>query len=116
MSARRLVDMNPGWVGAGGEGVFKRGANGELIPIPQREGVGVMLDCPCGCATGLYVPFTNPLDGGPPHDPSRPTWDRTGDTFETLTTTPSVLRVNPESYNCGGWHGYITAGEIITCA
>lgn len=33
-------------------------------------------------------------------------WDHTGDDFETLTITPSIdLR--------GGWHGYITNGEIV---
>ena len=105
----RLLDLDPNWVGAGGEGVT-RSDTGE--PVPRREGVGVMFKCPCGCDVPCFVPFANPLDGGPPHDPGRPVWQRTGDTFETLTLTPSILRIS----GCPAkWHGFVTAGQIITC-
>lgn len=70
--------------------------------------------CPCGACDEFhdcYIPFTNPLDGGLPYD-GHPTWQRTGDTFETLTLTPSILR-NPTKGGCG-WHGYITNGEVLT--
>ncbi len=36
-------------------------------------------------------------------------WQRTGDTFETLTLTPSV---DAASHGVGHWHGFITNGEI----
>lgn len=96
----------------------------EYAPAPKRTGVGLSFDCPCAtCAakrTGdpdtdfylrVFVGFRNPLDGGPAHDP-RPgaQWERTGDTFETLTLTPSIL----DKGRCG-WHGFVTNGEVTSC-
>jgi hypothetical protein len=92
----KLVDLNPKFLDAHGE--------------PKRTGVGVEIDCPCGCGDPLYVPFAQPLDGGPAV--SRQGWERTGDTFQTLTLKPSILRSHPGS--CG-WHGYITSGEVMSC-
>lgn len=104
----RLTDMNPQFVGAGGAGIFR--ADG--TQATPRTGVGLAFDCPCGkCGIRCYVDFTNPLDGGPTLVPDRSHWQRTGDTFETLTLTPSILR-NPSKGGCG-WHGYIRAGEVI---
>lgn len=100
----RLVDLDPHWVGAGGEGIFDKDAN----PVPGRHGIGVSFDCPCGCTYRCFIPFANPLDGGPPY--LSVTWHREGDTFETLTLTPSILR-SREKGGCG-WHGFVTAGEI----
>lgn len=103
----RLTTRNPEFVGAGGEGVF----NADMTPATPRDGVGVLFDCPCGhCGIPVYVPFANPLDGSAQYD--RQGWQRTGDTFDTLTLTPSILR-NPDKGGCG-WHGYVTNGEIIT--
>jgi hypothetical protein len=98
----RLVDLHPVWVGAGGEGI--RNADGS--PAPARTGIGVSFDCPDGCGKHCFIPFENPLDGGPPIHPVSAQWKRTGDTFETLTLRPSLQRL-------GGcrWHGYITNGE-----
>lgn len=127
----KLVDLHPQWMGAGGEGISEPGldpctaCNGvgceicystgkTYVPAPERQGVGVLCDCPCGNRDEghqLYVPFANPLDGGPPmHTGKNNGWQRTGETFETLTLTPSILRIVP---SCG-WHGFITNGEIIT--
>lgn len=91
----RLVDLNPRFLGG----------------APDREGVGIEFDCPCGgiCGHSLFVPFENPLDGGAQYGPTG--WKRAGDTFETLTLTPSILRLAPSQ--CG-WHGFVTNGEIIT--
>ena len=81
MSARRtrLVDCNPRWA--------------------VRDGVtcGVGFDCPEGhegCAH--TIPFTPALDGSPAASwySSGAVWQRTGDTFETLSLSPSILR-NP---------------------
>lgn len=103
----RLTDLNPGWVGVGGEGV----TNGDGSPVRERRGIGVMFDCPCGAAfSPCYVPFANPLDGGPQHGAQG--WRRVGDTFDSLTLTPSILRTGSK---CAcKWHGYITNGEVIT--
>lgn len=104
----RLADLNPIFLGNGGEGVTET-ATGN--PMPRREGVGVDLDCPCGCAQRLFVPFNNPLDGGPPvHCRKDDAWQRNGDTFETLTLTPSIQRLDPDGCR---WHGFITDGAIV---
>lgn len=104
----RLIDLRPKFLGHGGEGVTNTATG---APVPRREGVGLQFDCPCGCGIPCFVHFSNPLDGGAPlvHEPF-PSWQRTGDTFETLTLTPSILRTPPRG--CG-WHGYITNGEVI---
>jgi len=103
-----LTDLDARFIGAGGEGVFR--ADGS--PAPLRTGVGVIFKCPCGKQHHEYdmvfVGFTNPLDGGPPIRDSAPLWERTGDTIETLTLRPSILRTDP---NGCGWHGYVTNGE-----
>lgn len=105
----RLVDLGPRWVGAGGEGI----SNKDGSPVPERHGVGVSFDCPCGsCGVRCYVPFANPLDGGPPHETAHPHWQRTGETFETLTLTPSLLR-SQDKGGCG-WHGFVTNGTVTS--
>jgi hypothetical protein len=130
---KRLADLNPRFLGSGGEGVYRRtdrlckvcngenagecdacyGGGFEYEPAPERVGVGVMLTCPCGTCDehhDLYVPFANPLDGGPALEHGKNNgWQRTGDTFETLTLTPSILRTRP--HGCG-WHGFITNGVV----
>ncbi len=109
----KLTDLNASFVGAGGPGV----SNADGSPVEERHGVGVSFDCPCGCDSPCFVCFTNPLDGKPAYDP-RVTWERVGDTLETLTLTPSILRVKWKDqkgveHGCG-WHGYITNGEVST--
>jgi hypothetical protein len=100
----RLADLEPGWVGAGGEGVTRNGQ-----PVPARHGVGLGFNCPCGCGDRCYVGFENPLDGKPYNDDGAPKWLRTGDTFDTLTLAPSIQRLS----GCR-WHGFIEAGNVRT--
>jgi hypothetical protein len=103
----RLADLHPKFVGAGGDGIYNTDlSTGTLVPAPARTGIGVMFDCPCGCDSRTFIPFANPLDGGPSLD--APGWQRTGESFETLTLTPSIQRVG----GCA-WHGFITNGEVI---
>lgn len=93
----KLTDLNPKFAGATG----------------GRSGTSIIMDCPCGkCGDDhrLYIPFANPIDGGPNVDEFCKGWQRTGETFETLTLTPSILRIE----GCK-WHGYITNGEIVPC-
>ena len=104
----RLTDLQPRLLHSGG-GVT-RADTGQ--PVPRREGVGMTLMCPCGCGVRFALIFTNPLDGGPTLDGVGPTWERTGDDFETMTLNPSVLRSEPRG--CG-WHGWIRDGEVIPC-
>lgn len=103
----KLVDLQPVFACHGGSGVT-RSDTGE--PIAETRGIGVIFDCPCGNhdeAHRCYVPFANPIGPGP-YVPEKG-WQRTGDSFETLSLTPSILRIG----GCG-WHGYITAGEVKT--
>lgn len=95
----KLAELNPKFLDSHGE--------------RQRIGVAVSFDCPCGCASRVCVHINPPLDGGPPI--SNHCWERAGDTFDTLTLKPSILRVNPERYGCCGWHGFVTAGEVTSC-
>lgn len=115
----RLTELNPRWCSVAG-----------------RSGQGVTFDCPHCRKARLCVFFANPLDGGTPlpcwkdtgvahpvldlyfaeHDASPPgfevvppgyLWQRSGETFESLTLTPSV-----DASASGHWHGFITAGEV----
>ena len=112
----RLTDLEPRWVGAGGDGIYRRGPSGELVPVPERHGVAITFRCPCGThrrdddydTDRVTIEFNNPLDGGPPMADPGARWDRTGETFETLTLRPSLQRIG----GCG-WHGFITAGEVV---
>lgn len=101
----KFTDLNPRFLSHGGEGVWQDGK-----PLPYREAVGVTFDCPCGCGVPLAVLFRNPVDGGAPITKKLPTWERTGDDFETMTLSPSILR----THGCG-WHGWVRNGEIVAC-
>jgi hypothetical protein len=101
----KLTDLNPSWVGYGGEGMMMNSQ-----PIPRRERTAIEFDCPCGCDHRVCIPFANPEDGqGPVY--SGLGWQRTGETFDDLTLTPSIQRELPA--RC--WHGYVTNGEVSTC-
>lgn len=93
----RLVDADPAWMDG-----------------TDRRGIGVQFNCPIHehCCGG--VQFTNPVDGGSPRDANgRPRWHRTGDTFETLTLSPSIRRLGgPDGCE---WHGFIRDGRFETC-
>jgi hypothetical protein len=102
----KLTELNPSFVGYGGEGISDKDGN----TVPRREGVGLHFDCPCGCDQPCFVYFSNPLDGGATVNGAGPAWTRTGTDFETLTLAPSILR-SKERGGCG-WHGWITDGEV----
>jgi hypothetical protein len=102
----KLTDLQPRWVRAGGEGTTDAAG----APVPERLGVGVSFECPCGCGgPRVYVQFSNPLDGGPPVADGDGHWARTGETFETLDLQPSIQRLR----GCR-WHGFVRNGEIVT--
>lgn len=100
----KLTDLNPEWCGAGGDGVTQNGQ-----PVPRREGVGVIFDCPCGGGERVFIGFKNPFDDEPPYVSGGHHWTRTGDTFDTLTLKPSIQRSDPKGCR---WHGFITNGEV----
>ena len=111
----RLVDLHPKWWAE-----------------PDRVGQGISFDCPCGCAgkpneARLSVAFANPLDGGVAIALGSPRllwpvigegtrvvvppgihWTRSGETFESLTLSPSI-----HAGNSGHWHGHVVSGGIV---
>lgn len=94
----RLSELNPRWV----TGLAFS------VPIP----VAVSFWCPHCMAARLHVPFRNPIDpegllANTNWQPPEPSWDRQGDTFDTLTLLPSV-----DASPRGHWHGHITNGEV----
>ena len=95
---KKLVDLNPQW--------FEIHGRDTLL-------AGVIYDCPCQldtCAWGgrVAISFSNPVRGEPANGPGERLWHRTGETFETLTLSPSVHQV-------GHWHGWIRNGVVESC-
>lgn len=118
----KLADLNPRWFAEEGR---------------HGQGVIFQCPCGCKGterAVNLAVVFTPPLDGGAvlpvgkisvQYDavrrsvgeaewnsyrdwaPSGIAWQRSGDTFETLTLAPSV-----DYGGAGHWHGHVQGGEI----
>jgi len=109
----RLIDLSPAW-----------------IDYQDRHGLGVAYNCILShCDWRLWTLFKNPLDGGPawpgnsrslilevfPGERSQKwpgykivgcgtcRWERSGETFETLTLSPSV-----NAHECG--HKTLTNG------
>jgi len=62
---------------------------------------GIAFICPCGCGSESYLPMRG---FGHPQEWS---WDGNRD---APTLTPSVQQVG----GCG-WHGWLRAGEWVTC-
>jgi hypothetical protein len=100
----RLTDLAPRWIGVlhwAGEFPFH---------------VGVSFLCPHCREQRLAVRFRPPIDPGnylpqmasPPAFLGDHLWNRSGETFEDLTLSPSI-----DFSAHGHWHGAITAGEII---
>lgn len=97
----------------------------------SRRGIGLMFECPLCVREGkseverawIPVHFTNPLDGGPAC-PSRwkdkegkdhvsVTWQRSGETLDDLTLSPSI---NADVHDHGthrGWHGHVQGGSFV---
>jgi hypothetical protein len=122
MRKDKLVDLNPKWM----EGRYA-GADGAIC--------GVRFDCPEGHADCWHaIPFTPDLAGVARESwqTNGAVWQRVGDTFETLSLSPSILRVPqfvsreaaiaagciPEyitdSTTCA-FHGFVTNGAITFC-
>lgn len=99
----KLLDLDPRWamdadIVIGG---IKR-------HYENRQGMCVSFECPHCRVQRLAVWFANPIDGLPPTDDASTLFQRTGETFETLTLSPSV-----DASKSGHWHGHVTNGEIM---
>lgn len=113
----KLIELEPRWVADFG------------APADAKQGIGFL--CPHCRLTRLAVFFDVPVCGHPPAAVVRPgdtlqahidqaeqghlmdyhigriLWHREGDSFETLTLTPSV-----DASHFGHWHGFITNGDV----
>jgi hypothetical protein len=102
-----LAALNARFVTAGGPGACAR----DGVEQPLREGVGVVMDCPCGglsaCVGPLYIAFVNATDGGSFLDGGG--HQRDGDSIETLTLSAPIERLG----GCG-WLGWIESGSALT--
>lgn len=103
----RLVDLEPRWA-IDADIVI----GGVTRHYDNRHGMAISFWCPCGCRgtdreTRLGVWFKNPIDGLPPTDDADKLWGRVGDTFETLTLSPSI-----DASHLGHWHGFIAGGMV----
>jgi hypothetical protein len=120
----RLRDLDPHWLG---EADHVPEPDGSVRP--GRKRLGVSFRCPVHPQDGhrLAVLFANPIDGGTPLQGERCHWQRTGDTFDDLTLTPSIdvkneyidadgrrvdAQGNPTDVVSSHWHGFITRGEV----
>jgi len=96
----KLIELNPRWTG------FPDG----------HIRFGLTFDCPHCKTQRLGVVFANPIDPegwierGVAMPKAECKWSRTGESFETLTLTPSI---DSSRIDFGGhWHGFITNGEV----
>lgn len=102
----KLTDLDPYYVASGGENV----SNADGSPVPYRDRIGLTFDCPCRkCSTRVCILFQNPPDGGPCCDATQRHWTLSGESFEDMTLTPSIQRLQPDCK----WHGFVTKGEVI---
>lgn len=108
----RLSDLDPHWVA------------GFDAPAGAKQGVSFKCPC-CRTTTRLAVFFDVPICGNAAvdlkqvhrsqaldghledHHIGRILWHREGESFDTLTLTPSV-----DASHFGHWHGFVTNGEI----
>lgn len=103
MSTRRtrLADCSPSWV--------------------VHDGIrcGLRFACPEGREDCWHVlPFSPPLEGGvtTSWQENGACWSRTGDTFGTLTLSPSIRRIPVPGYDECALHIFIREGMIEFCS
>lgn len=72
----------------------------EIRQYSNGEFAGMAFICPCGCGQEGYLPF----------EPApSPSWAWDGNLLKP-TLAPSILQKN----GCR-WHGWLKAGEFVTC-
>jgi hypothetical protein len=106
----RLVDLAPRWFDVPGLGTDKDGIT-FLCPHCQEVRLGVQFANPVQGGVGVLMSNKDKLrhvhELGTFDVPPGYLWQRDGETFETLTLTPSV-----DASKSGHWHGSISNGGI----
>ncbi len=107
----KLTELNPRWIVSGDRRVGLTFDCPHCFSIPDIQDTDI-------AKIGVY--FKNPIGGGLPIE-TKYLWNRKGDTFETMTLSPSVNASKAgqplETITIRGkghWHGWITNGEITT--
>jgi hypothetical protein len=96
----KLVDCDPKWADSYGE--------------VEAGATHVMFDCPEGHeGCWHHIPFTPSLNGQAMTS-AHAIWQRTGETFETLTLSPSIATRPPRPNGCA-LHIHIANGQIEFC-
>lgn len=103
----KLVDLDPRWLRAADS------------PTDAKQGISFLCPHCQKCRLGVF--FTPTICGNPPavpdpllHDHLQDThlgkvlWERTGETFETMSLKPSI-----DASRWGCWHGWVTNGECV---
>jgi hypothetical protein len=105
----RLIELDPRWFTFAhpADGVDIRFGLTFLCPHCRTQRLGVEFDPPIDPA-GLIAKF------GIQFPQANRVWKREGDTFETLTLSPSIDASRAATIEFDGhWHGHITAGNVI---
>lgn len=99
----RLLDLEPRWAAD-----YDILIGDHVVHDEDRKGMALTFLCPHCKSTRLGVFFRNPIDGKPPSDDfdADHLWQRTGETFDALTLSPSI-----DASKSGHWHGFIENGE-----
>ena len=103
----RLIELEPRWFTFAhpADGVDFRFGLTFLCPHCLTQRLGVAFDPPIDPDNLLLQGMIWPRRSGN-------VWHREGETFETLTLTPSIDASGSRLNFDGHWHGYITNGEI----
>lgn len=117
---KKLVDLHPEWLRNKTDATSEKWGIQFYCPCgtpPRRDCTCADPECPTGPNSSSLVPgcdfaivalmFDNPVSG-PVSKWGREKWHRDGDTFETLTLSPSIHAV-------GHWHGWLRNGMLVSC-
>jgi hypothetical protein len=98
----KLTELNPRWTGT------------------RAIITGITFDCPHCRTQRLGVLFQNAIDPdkwlekGVTRHHATCEWQRSGDSFDTLTLSPSIDTTEHRlDFADGHWHGFIRNGEVV---
>lgn len=107
-----LSELEPRWVGAYGQPDDAKQGLSFLCPHCRTVRLAIFFDRPICGRPAVDIKAVRRQQADPGHlcdeHVGRTLWRRvSGDTFETLTLTPSI---DASAWGC--WHGFITNGRI----
>lgn len=103
----KLIDCKPKWIDTANYTSEDGALHFPRYGGTKRKGMGLTFEDPQHPSQRLGIYFQNPIDELPPALNEK-LWHREGDSFETLTITPSI-----DCSSSGFWHGNIVNGEML---